>query len=161
MGLFSKQVDPTTAPFDVNTIEDDIRDTLSHPRDSFLGSVDEITDETPLPMVEYAPRIPTGLTADGFVATTEDIGKITAEAVKANHEQAAKALETLGQEIVFQVSQIEQLKMTSQKMLEEIKEMVEAYRDQGKSHALQIEAKATDLADVRTKIDEMRRKIGS
>jgi hypothetical protein len=177
MGLFSKNASLTAealreasglsrSPFDVgNLLEDEIRETLSHPRD-----LDELPPEEWGPrrhfpdLVANSPRTPSGLTADGFVPTRDefDLGKITSEAIKADREATAAAIEQLGQDIEDRMRRLEtEIKIESQRQLAEIKELAEQHREAGKLHAAKVESAAADLIESRNLIEAMRKKMGS
>jgi hypothetical protein len=139
-------------PFDVKALEDEIRDTMSLQTRYYNDD---------------APKLWTPVTVRHDLAvqitsqpTAEDLGKITAEAVKADHDEMIESLYNLGQELESQVRQIEEvIKLENQKMQADIKELIEQCREQGKLHALKIEAKARDLAESRAVLEELRGKI--
>jgi len=149
MGIFSKTSKPGPAfipmPLDVTQIDEEIN-----------------SWHTPVPSLQYQDQPSDWSRKDGLARierVAEDIGRITAEAIKADHEAAAVALEALGTDIVDRVSRIEVLKLQSQEMLKEINRLADKHREAGQQHASQVESTATDLAEARQMIDEMRKKM--
>lgn len=149
MGIFSKTSNPVPEfvpmPLDVTQIDEEIS-----------------SWHTPVPTLQYQDQPSDWSRKDDLARIeriTEDIGRITAEAIKADHEAAAAALEALGTDIVDRVRRIEVLKFQSQEMLEEINRLADKHREAGLHHASQVESTATDLAEARQMIDEMRKKM--
>lgn len=138
MGVFSKTTKAEPFKFDPDKLEAEILATMPKPviaRDREL-------------MIEQ-PQV-----------TAEDLGRITAEAIKVAHEAAANALDALGKEIGERVRRIEQLKSDSLKQVEDCKELAEKHRDAGKLMSAQVESAAADMAEARDMIEAMRKKIG-
>jgi len=169
MGLFSKNASLTAealreasglsrSPFDVgNLLEDEIRETLSHPRD-----LDELPpEEWGGPKIIHNQRLPDPPSGYDFDPAI-DLGKITSEAIKADREATAAAIEQLGSEIEARMKRLEtEIKIESQRQLAEIKELAEQHREAGKLHAAKVESAAADLIESRNLIEAMRKKIGS
>lgn len=125
-------------PFDVRKLEEDISDVIPRrQRDVPL----------PMPMLEQ-PQV-----------SAEDLGRITAEAIKAAHESAASSLDKLGKEIAERIARIEQLKAQALQQIEDCKELAEKHRDAGKTMSIQVESAAADMAEARDMIEGMRKKI--
>ena len=128
-------------PFNVNSIEDDIRDVLQPP--SFLHRAPE-----PAPPALEPPPI-----------TAEDIGKITAEAVATDHEAIAQAIATLGTELASEMAAIDKLKLDVDVTLKDIMALTEHCREMGKVRAEKIASAAKHNAEVRDLVEAMRKKI--
>jgi len=91
--------------------------------------------------------------------TSEDLGRITADVIKAAHEEAATALEALGKEIQQRMVQIETLKMQAIQQIIDCKDLAEQHRERGKHMSTQVEMAAMDLGEAKDLIDSMRNKI--
>lgn len=125
----------TVAPFDVSTLEQEVRDTMP-------GS--------------YAPSTQT----EQPQVTAEDIGRITAEAITAAHEAAANALTELGKELADRMRLIDQLKIDSDAALKDCLDTAENYRKAGVKAAEQIKTTSALTEEVRNTCEAMRKKIG-
>lgn len=93
------------------------------------------------------------------MVSAEDLGRITGEAIKAAHEAAATALDTLGKEIAERIARIEQLKAQSLQQIKDCQELAAQHRDAGKLMSVQVESAAADMAEARDMIEAMRKKV--
>lgn len=93
------------------------------------------------------------------MVSAEDLGRITAEAIKTAHESAAKSLDDLGKEIAERVNRIEQIKAQSLQQIDDCKELARQHRDAGNLMSMQVESASADLTEARDLIDAMRKKI--
>jgi hypothetical protein len=142
MGLFSKNGrNDGEVPFDVNALEEEVMSALpKHSR-----NLDPI-DYAPTPRVAKAP-------------TAEDIGKVTAEAIKLSHEVAAEALTKLGTELAERVHQIELLKIDADETLKACLDLAEKYREKGRLDGAAVIETARLNAEAKLMIDEMRKRL--
>lgn len=129
---------PEVSPFDVRTLEEEISEVM------------RLQPYIPPAYIEPEP-VPE--------VTAEDLGRITAEAIKQAHEAAAQSLESLGKDLIDMVNRVEKIKLQALAQLEELKELAEQQRDAGKLMSIKVEGAANDLSNMRTLIDDMRDKI--
>ena len=127
---FTRRDTSDIIPFDVSSLEKDIRDTM--------------------------PR----RNQEQRQVSAEDIGKITAEAIAAAHEAAASALTELGKELADRISLIDQLKVDADNALKDCLDTAQRYRDAGTKAAEQIKTTSALTAEVRDTCEAMRKKIG-
>jgi len=92
--------------------------------------------------------------------SAEELGKITADAVKTVHQSAVKALEDLCADIEQRVSAIEQLKADSLNQIEECRELANQFRESGNMMAAKVEHATAELKEARELIESIRKKIG-
>ena len=91
----------------------------------------------------------------------EDVGRLSAEAVLAQYEFAAKGVETMGDEIKDRISKLETAMREADEAMKLVAEAAAAIREKGKLVHLQIE-EATQLSkDIRDACVEFRRKVGA
>ena len=121
-------------PFDVSSLEQEIRDTMPTHRNQALLEQPQVT--------------------------AEDIGRITAEAIATAHEAAATALTELGKELADRMSLIDQLKIDAEAALKDCLDTAQRYRDAGVKASEQIKTTSALTAEVRDTCDAMRKKIG-
>lgn len=89
----------------------------------------------------------------------DDVGRLTAEAVVRQYEEAAKEVEAMGTELNERLKKLEATKVEAALALEEIKETAAAFRDQGKRVFLEIEDCSLMNAEVRKTCSELKDKI--
>jgi uncharacterized coiled-coil DUF342 family protein len=91
----------------------------------------------------------------------EDVGRLSAEAVLAQYEAAAKGVETMGDEIKDRISKLETAMREADEAMKLVAEAAAAIREKGKMVHLQIE-EATQLSkDIRDACVEFRKKVGA
>ena len=133
-------------PFDINQLEDDIRDTMPRLRPATLMQV----QYEPVQEMLEQPQI-----------TAADLGKITAESVAKQYECAAEAVAKLGSELSDQINKIERIKLEAQDAMKACLEVAEMYREKGRTSAIEIERTSTLTNEVRDTCDAMRSKIAT
>jgi hypothetical protein len=112
----------------------------------------------------YENRMPTGgehviTQLEQPMVTADDLGKITAEAVKTSYEETAKAIASLGVEAAKRVTEIEQLKAKQEELSKACLELADQYRKEGEKQAKAIADASTHLDACRDWIGEMRKKL--
>lgn len=132
-------------PFNVNQLEEDIRNTMPPVRPALV-------DFSPPPRREMLEQP---------MVTAEDLGRITAEAIATAHETAALSLAELGKELAERVTAINQLKLDAEAALKDCLDVAEQYRAAGKLAAEQVERTAALTAEVRETCDAMKKKLTS
>jgi hypothetical protein len=137
MGILKRKRQHMDSPFDVSKLQDDVEEQMRA-----------------LPLIPFSPPPPVPVSA-------EELGRITADAVKAAHESAVKALEDLCSDIAQRVSAIEQLKADSLNQIEECKELANQYRESGNMMAAKVEHATAELKEARELIESIRKKIGN
>ena len=88
-----------------------------------------------------------------------EIGKLSAEAVVREYEAAAKAIETMGAELIERVNQCEAMTRGAFAVTEEMKETAARYREEAKRVFLEIENCSLMTAEVRKTCNELIEKI--
>ena len=88
-----------------------------------------------------------------------EIGKLSAEAVVQEYEAAAKAIESLGLELVEQVRLCEAMSRETLAVIEELKETAGRHREEAKRIFLHIESCSQMTGDVRRACGELKNKI--
>lgn len=88
-----------------------------------------------------------------------EIGKLSAEAVVQEYEAAAKAIESLGLELVEQVRLCEAMSRGTLAVIEELKETAGRHREEAKRIILHIESCSQMTGDVRRVCGELKNKI--
>jgi hypothetical protein len=88
-----------------------------------------------------------------------EIGQLSAEAVIAECEAAAKQVEAMGEELKARLARIDVMKADAMAVLEEIKETAAAHREEGKRVFLQIEDCTNLMAEVRATCQMLKGKI--
>jgi hypothetical protein len=88
-----------------------------------------------------------------------EIGKLSAEAVVAEYEAAAKEIEAMGVELIERVKQCEAMTRDALAVTEELKETARRYREEAKRVFLQIENCSRVTAEVRQTCTELKEKI--
>lgn len=150
-------------PQPADDIEQELRDVIGantgrlplygqHPRD-----LDQPTRELLPP--NYPVQQP--VLIEQPMVSAEDLGRITAEAIRQAHGGIITALEGLGKDMVARVEQLDQLKAQCQQQLDDIKELIAHYNDAGKEMSLRVENTGNDLNDARDTIEALREKIKS
>jgi hypothetical protein len=90
----------------------------------------------------------------------DDLGRMSAEAVLAQYEAAAKAVEEMGSHIKDRVSALDESLRETDRDLKLIAEAAAAIRDKGKRVQLQIEEVSSLSRDIRDACTEFKRKMG-
>lgn len=112
-----------------------------------------------LPAVRYAPQEVVPEAPE--MISPEELAKITSETIKAAHEETAKSLDALCEQITLRVNEIEQMKAQALEQIREIKELAEQHRDAGRIMALKVESATLEMSDVRGIVDGLRKKIAA
>lgn len=89
----------------------------------------------------------------------DDLGRITAGAINASHEEVAKALALLATELADNVAKIELLKKNAEESMQMCLDIAERARQKGKADAERIEAAHNRNNQVREMIVTMREKV--
>lgn len=93
-------------------------------------------------------------------AITEDIGRMSAEAVMQTYELTAKGVEEMGNAVKDRVAKLEAALVECDKDMKLIAEAAAMIREKGKLMSAQIE-EASDLSKtIRSACDEFKRKVG-
>jgi len=93
--------------------------------------------------------------------TEKDIGRLSAEAVLAQYEAAARGVETMGDEIKDRITKLETAMREADEAMKLVNEAAAAIREKGKLVHVQIE-EATQLSrDISNACTEFRRKVGA
>ena len=90
-----------------------------------------------------------------------EIGKLSAEAVVQEYEAAAKAIESLGLELVEQVRLCEAMSRATLAVIEELQETAGRHREEAKRIFLHIESCSQMTGDVRRACGELKNKISA
>jgi hypothetical protein len=88
-----------------------------------------------------------------------EIGKLSAEAVVAEYEAAAKEIEAMGVELIERVKQCEAMTRDALAVTEELNETARRYREEAKRVFLQIENCSRVTAEVRQTCTDLKEKI--
>jgi hypothetical protein len=116
-------------------------------------------------VIDYAPPAVRAAAAVPMPAYVEhrdgvdDVGRLTAEAVVRQYEEAAKEVEAMGAELKERLKKLDATKDDAVRAMEEIKETAAAYRDAGKRVFLDIEDCSLMNAEVRKTCAELKDKI--
>lgn len=141
---------PQQRPFDVTQLEKEVEQAVM--------DTPEFLPRRPPEQPRQRDTRPPVLLEQPMVSA-EDLGRITGEAIKAAHEAAATALDTLGKEIAERIARIEQLKAQSLQQIKDCQELAAQHRDAGKLMSVQVESAAADMAEARDMIEAMRKKV--
>ena len=87
------------------------------------------------------------------------VGKLSAEAVVREYDAAVKEIEALGAELTEAAKKCEATVAGVHAMVNEIKELAESYREEGKRYFLQIEECSLTTSEVRTVCEALKKKI--
>jgi len=90
---------------------------------------------------------------------TDEIGRLSAEAVAASYESAAKEIEKMGEELKERAKLCEKLVADSNQALTVIQETAAQFRDAGKMIFLKIEDCSLMTKEVRETCDTLRAKL--
>ena len=89
-----------------------------------------------------------------------DLGRMSAEAVSAQYDAAAKAFEEMGPEVKERIAKIAGSLLELDRDLKEIAEMAAAIREKGKHVEAQIAEASALSVDIRSSAAEVRKKLG-
>jgi hypothetical protein len=92
-------------------------------------------------------------------ADVDQIGKLSAEAVIAQYEDAVKALEAMGTTLIDCVKRAEKMAAGCKDAIAYVQDTAQKYREEAKVIFDRIEQASVMTAEVRSVCDEMRRKI--
>ncbi|WP_065755245.1 hypothetical protein [Bradyrhizobium paxllaeri] len=145
---------PTAAKvFDIAEVEQDIEEGMRsiHPSD-------RPGDFAPPVLRTPAPQLP------GYVSHRDDvseIGKLSAEAMVKQFDDAAKEIEAMAKELTDAAKRCEQMVAGAHEAAGKCMEVAKTYREQGKRHFAEIEACSAMTEEVRKTCDAMMAKITS
>jgi hypothetical protein len=94
------------------------------------------------------------------ITKTEDIGRLSAEAVLSEYEIAAKAIEGLGDEIKTRIKNLETSLFEADKDIKTVAETANAIREKGKLVQVQIEEASSVSKGINDACVEFRKKVG-
>lgn len=114
------------------------------------NEIEAALHSTPLPKPVLMPA-PT---------TTPDIGRMSAEAVLAQYEVAAKSVEEMGHDVKDRIAKLEAALAECDKDMKIINECAQMIRDKGKMVQAQIEEASALSHDIREACVEFKRKVG-
>jgi len=97
----------------------------------------------------------------GMPVTEADIGRLSAEAVLAQYEAAARSVETMGDEMKNCASKLEVAMRESDAAMKAVAELAAAIREKGKLHQVQVEQATLMAKDITDACTEFRRKVGA
>lgn len=132
------------APFDINKLEEEIRLTMP-PKD----------DET---VSSYAPKLPMPSYVE-HVDGVDDVGRLSAEAIVQQYENAAKQVEEMGNDIKNSAAKLTAALAEHDADMKMIAETAQAIRDRGKEIFLRIENASHITTELRATCAELRKKI--
>jgi methyl-accepting chemotaxis protein len=107
---------------------------------------------------DYAPPLP----LPSYVTASEDIsqaGRLTAQVVVQQYEQTAKEIEEMATDLVEMHKRMEQETQAVHRVIDKIRELAQAARDEGKAAFERIERMARATADVDKICDDIRTKL--
>lgn len=128
--------------FDLIDLEADIAETVRHYAPPAIRT---------LPMPDYVEH------RDGI----NDLGKLSAEAVVREYEEAAKAIEAMATELTERARQCETMVRETAAISDEVKEIAAAYREEAKRIFLHVEDCALMTAEVRKACADLRSRIAA
>jgi hypothetical protein len=91
--------------------------------------------------------------------TAEDLGRITAEAVKKSHDETAKAITDLGIKAAARVDRLNQIKIEADALAAACLDLAAKYRAKGEAEADIIERTARENNEARDIVEAMVKKI--
>jgi predicted LPLAT superfamily acyltransferase len=115
-----------------------------------LRRKDIASHTTPLPVI--APVQST--------ATINDLGRLSAEAVQAQYEEAAKSVEAMGNAVKDRIVKLEAALHECDADMKALAEMAASVREKGKLIFAQIEEANNVSKDIRTACEDFKKKVG-
>lgn len=91
----------------------------------------------------------------------KDVGRLSAEAVLAQYEAAAKAVEGMGNEIKERIKRLEAALIEADKDMKLVAEAAAAIREKGKLVYIQIEEASELSSGIRNACADFRKKVGA
>jgi hypothetical protein len=143
--MFDRQRSTAGRVFDVADVQHDVEEVLL------------TMPSRPRPIDFAPPAIRASLEQPQI--TSDDLGRITADAIKTSHEAVAAAITSLGVELAENVRRIEILKTSSEATIKACLDAAEEYRAKGRADAERIETASRMNDEVRDAVDSMRKKI--
>ena len=95
-----------------------------------------------------------------LVKRVNDLGKMSGEAIMAQYEAAATAVEDMGNEVKERIAQLEAAMEECHKDMRLITEAAVFIREKGAAMRAQIEKASEVSNDIRNAVDEFKRKVG-
>jgi uncharacterized protein YfcZ (UPF0381/DUF406 family) len=92
-------------------------------------------------------------------ATADDLGRMSAQAVLAQYEAAAKSVESMGDEVKVRVAKLEAALQECDADMQLLAEAANAIREKGKLVYIQIDEASDVSKDIRAACAEFRKKI--
>jgi uncharacterized protein YfcZ (UPF0381/DUF406 family) len=135
-------------PFDVSQIAETETDSEIERQIARLGPVD------------FAPpkvRLPEDISHKDGVG---EVGRLSAEAVLAEYEQAARSVEAMGEDVKERIRRLEAALLEADADLKTIAEAARDIREKGKLIFVQIEEASSVSNEIRTTCTEFRKKVG-
>ncbi len=129
---------------------------------STAGRVFSVIDEVERHTREFAPPAVRTTPLPDYVEHREgigEIGKLSAEAVVREYEEAAKAIEAMATELGERARQCEAMVKDTIAVRNEVNEIAAAYREEAKRVFLHVEDCALMTAEVRKACGELRTRI--
>jgi hypothetical protein len=91
---------------------------------------------------------------------SDDLGRMSGEAIMAQYEAAAKSVEAMGEDVKDRVAKLEASLVECGKDMKLIAEAATFIRDKGKLMQAQIEEAAAATNEIRNAVAEFKRKVG-
>jgi hypothetical protein len=139
--------------FDINDVEKDLKDVIGSEVVPHRTSTAEVT--------AYAPpsqRLPEYVS---HVEGVNELGKLSAEAIVNQFEDAAKEIEAMAKELTESAKRCEEMVAGAHAAAEKCMEVATLYRDQGKRYFTEIENCSVMTDEVRKACDAMMTRIAS
>jgi hypothetical protein len=124
------------------------------------ASVRELHPANSAPVTAGVPRLAMPEYVQHDEGATE-IGKLSAEAIVAEYEAAAKEIEAMGAELIKRVNQCETMAQDALAVTKEMKDTAARYREHAKRVFLHIEECSLMTAEVRKTCTELKKKIAA
>ena len=96
-----------------------------------------------------------------MVKKVDDLGKMSGEAIMAQYEAAARSVEEMGEEVKERIAKLEAAMLECHKDMRLITEAAVFIREKGMAMQAQIEKASAVSHDIRTAVDEFKRKMGA
>lgn len=97
--------------------------------------------------------------AHGVQVTVEDVGRLSAEAVQAQYDAAAKAVENMGVEVKERIQKLEAMLLECDKDMKLLAECANVIREKGNMVRAQIDEASTLSQDIRKAATEFTSKV--
>ena len=91
----------------------------------------------------------------------KDVGRLSAEAVLSQYERAAKAIESMGDDMKVSIANLEAAMVEADAAMKAVTELAATIREKGKLHQVQVEQATLMAKDITDACVEFRRKVGA